>query len=53
MADLGQQLNKLSPEQRQGLMMKAQQEANQQIMQDMVKHMVLSCYGTYLPHGQV
>ena len=39
MADLGQQLNQLSPEQRQGLMMKAQQEANQQIMQDMVKHL--------------
>ena len=44
MADLGQQLNQLSPEQRQAIMVKAQQEANQQVMQEMMKQMVSACY---------
>jgi len=39
MADLGAQLNQLTPEQRQAIMMKAQQEANQQVMSEMMKHM--------------
>lgn len=44
MADLGSQLSQLSPEQRQAIMMKAQQEANQQVMQEMMKHMVVTCF---------
>jgi hypothetical protein len=44
MADLGSQLNQLSPEQRQAIMMKAQQEANQQVMQEMMKHMTAACF---------
>jgi hypothetical protein len=44
MADLGAQLAQLSPEQRQAIMMQAQQEANQGVMQEMMKHMVSSCF---------
>lgn len=33
MADLGSQINQLSPEQRQAVLARAQQEANQQVMQ--------------------
>ena len=33
MADLGAQLNQLTPEQRQMVLARAQQEANQQVMQ--------------------
>jgi hypothetical protein len=44
MADLGAQLNQLTPEQRQAIMMKAQQEANQQVMQEMMKHMTAACF---------
>ena len=33
MADLGSQLNQLTPEQRQMVLARAQQEANQQVMQ--------------------
>ena len=44
MADLGAQLNQLSPEQRQAIMVKAQQEANQSVMQEMMKQMVSACY---------
>ena len=44
MADLGAQLNSLSPEQRQALMVQAQQEANQSIMQEMMQKMVETCF---------
>jgi hypothetical protein len=44
MADLGSQLNQLSPQQRQAVLMQAQQEANQKIMEEMMKRMVTSCY---------
>jgi hypothetical protein len=44
MADLGAQLSQLSPEQRQGIMVKAQQEANQQVMQNMMQQMVGACF---------
>jgi len=37
-------LNQLTPEQRQSVMMKAQQEANQQIMQGMLEKMISTCY---------
>jgi len=39
-----EQLNQLTPEQRQAVMAKAQQEANQSIMQAMVQKMVKNCY---------
>eukprot|EP00934_Nitzschia_sp_Nitz4_P005086 Nitzschia sp. Nitz4//scaffold11_size288233//16925//17277//NITZ4_000728-RA/size288233-snap-gene-0.3-mRNA-1//1//CDS//3329533936//5076//frame0 len=38
------QINQLTPEQRQQVLMRAQQEANQQIMQDMVQRMVKTCF---------
>jgi hypothetical protein len=44
MADLGAQLSQLSPEQRQGIMVKAQQEANQQVMQNMMQQMASACF---------
>jgi hypothetical protein len=44
MADLGAQLNQLSPEQRQAIMVRAKQEADQQVMQEMMKKMVTACY---------
>jgi hypothetical protein len=44
MADIGAQLNSLSPEQRQAVMMQAQQEANQTIMQELMKEMVTTCF---------
>ena len=44
MADLGAQLDQLTPEQRQAIMMRAKQEADQQVMQEMMKKMVGSCY---------
>ena len=44
MADIGAQLNSLSPEQRQAVMMQAQQEANQSIMQELMKEMVTTCF---------
>jgi len=44
MADLGAQLGQLTPEQRQAIMVKAQQEANQTVMQEMMKRMVASCF---------
>jgi hypothetical protein len=36
--------SQLSPEQRQAVLMQAQQEANQRIMQDMVQRMVKTCF---------
>jgi DNA-directed RNA polymerase specialized sigma24 family protein len=39
-----QQLANLSPEQRQAVMVQAQQEANQRIMQDMLQKMVKTCF---------
>lgn len=39
-----QQLAQLTPEQRQALMMQAQQEANQRVMQDMLQRMVKTCF---------
>jgi len=44
MGDLGAQLSQLTPEQRQAIMMKAQHEANQQVMEVMVKQMVAACF---------
>ena len=37
-------LSQLSPEQRQAVMMQAQQEANQQIMQQMMEKMISNCF---------
>eukprot|EP00980_Cylindrotheca_fusiformis_P007801 scaffold1669_cov129-Cylindrotheca_fusiformis.AAC.12 len=52
---MDQQLNQLTPQQRQAVLMRAQQEANQQIMQDMVQRMVKTCFnkcaGTSFPEG--
>jgi hypothetical protein len=42
---MDQQLSNLSPEQRQAVMVQAQQEANQRIMQDMLQKMVKTCFG--------
>lgn len=44
MSDAAGALGQLSPEQRQAVMMQAQQEANQQIMQQMMEKMVKSCF---------
>jgi hypothetical protein len=44
MSDLGAQLNQLTPEQRQAVMMQAQQEANQSILQELMKEMVTTCF---------
>lgn len=44
MSDLGAQLAQLTPEQRQAIMLKAQQEANQQVMSEMMKDMVGQCF---------
>lgn len=38
------QINQLSPEQRQAIMVQAQQEANQQIMQSMMEKMISTCF---------
>ena len=46
MADLGAQLAQLSPEQRQAIMIQAQNEANQAVLQEMMKDMVSSCFQT-------
>jgi Tim10/DDP family zinc finger len=37
-------LSQLTPEQRQAVMYQAQQEANQSLMQEMVKQMVAGCF---------
>jgi hypothetical protein len=37
-------LNKLTPEQRQAVMMQAQNEANSQIMRDMINNMAQACF---------
>lgn len=37
-------LNDLTPEQRQAIMIRAQQEANQQVMQAMLEKMVATCF---------
>ena len=44
MENLGSELAKLTPEQRQAIMMQAQQEANQSVMQEMMKQMTLTCF---------
>ena len=44
MENLSAQLNSLSPEQRQAVMMQAQQEANQSIMTNLMKEMVTTCF---------
>jgi hypothetical protein len=41
---MDQQLSQLSPQQRQQVLARAQQEANQQIMQDMIQRMVKTCF---------
>jgi hypothetical protein len=42
--DMDQQLSQLTSEQRQAVLMQAQQEANQRIMQDMLQRMVKTCF---------
>mmetsp|Transcript_10508 Transcript_10508/g.15307 ORF Transcript_10508/g.15307 Transcript_10508/m.15307 type:complete len:87 (-) Transcript_10508:252-512(-) len=37
-------INNLTPEQRQAVMVQAQQQANEQIMQSMMQKMVKSCF---------
>jgi hypothetical protein len=37
-------LNKLTPQQRQAVMMQAQNEANSQIMRDMINNMAQACF---------
>lgn len=37
-------LSKLTPEQKQAVMVQAQQEANQKIMETMIKSMLTSCF---------
>lgn len=44
MADLGAQLSKLTPEQRQAVMVQAQNEANQAVMREMTTKMVATCF---------
>jgi len=44
MSDLNSQLSQLTPEQRQAIMLKAKQEADSQIYQEMLKKMVAACY---------
>lgn len=44
MSDLGSQLAQLTPEQRQAIMVKAQQEANQQVMSEMMQRMASACF---------
>ncbi|GKY91106.1 hypothetical protein MPSEU_000083400 [Mayamaea pseudoterrestris] len=44
MSDLNSQLAQLTPEQRQAIMMKAQQEANQQVMGEMMQKMASTCF---------
>jgi DNA-directed RNA polymerase specialized sigma24 family protein len=39
-----QQLAQLTPQQRQAVLMQAQQEANQRIMQDLMQKMVKTCF---------
>ena len=41
---MDQQLSQLTPQQRQAVLMQAQQEANQRIMQDMLQKMVKTCF---------
>lgn len=41
---MDQQINQLTPEQRQRVLLQAQQEANQRIMQDMLQRMVKTCF---------
>jgi hypothetical protein len=43
---LGAQLRQLTPEQRQAIMIQAQQEANQSVMQEMMKEMIQTCFTT-------
>jgi import inner membrane translocase subunit TIM13 len=44
MSDLASQLNQLTPQQKQVIMASAQQEANEQIMQEMMKRMIQGCF---------
>jgi hypothetical protein len=44
MSDIASQLAQLTPEQRQAIMIKAQEEANIGIMQEMMKQMVSTCF---------
>lgn len=44
MADLNSQLSQLTPEQKQAVMMRAKQEADQQVFTEMMKRMVASCF---------
>ena len=52
-----QQLAQLTPQQRQAILVRAQQEANQQIMQDMLHRMVKTCFekcaGTSVREGRL
>mmetsp|Transcript_9057 Transcript_9057/g.17279 ORF Transcript_9057/g.17279 Transcript_9057/m.17279 type:complete len:90 (+) Transcript_9057:73-342(+) len=44
MSDLQSQLGQLTPEQRQAVLAQAQQQANQAVMQEMMKKMVAACF---------
>ena len=44
MADLASQINQLTPEQRQAVMMRAKQEADQQVLGEMMKRMTMACF---------
>jgi hypothetical protein len=46
MSDLSSQLSQLTPEQRQAIIIQAQQQANQQVMQEMMKMMAVTCFDT-------
>jgi len=39
-----EQLNQMTPDQRQAVLMQAQQEANHRILHDMVQRMVKTCF---------
>ena len=44
MADIASQINQLTPEQRQAVMMRAKQEADQAIFSEMMKRSVVACF---------
>jgi tRNA A37 methylthiotransferase MiaB len=41
---MDQQISQMTPQQRQQILVQAQQEANQRIMQDMMTRMVKTCF---------
>ena len=49
--DTADAINQLTPQQRQAVMMKAQQEANQSIMQSMMEKMTSICFKKCAGHS--